>query len=299
MWRYVNCPNCESKNYEGILVDPLTWEGKHVSFKIVKCLDCGLIFTNPLSETGIGRTYHNVNPREAAKEEYLRRIRGFHYALEEITNIVEKRCQKLDEVKILDIGCGCGAFLDIARIFGFQGYGIEASKAQANYAKDELYLNVKVGDNLECYKDECFDVVTMFEVLEHIETPRKFLGNIGRVLKNDGYLTCSIPNASFQILKARIFKHLRVRKEAFLGPGEHVVHYTKSTIRNLLNDMGFSILKLENARMVLGPKTSDFGLLKIPYQWLSDIIFKLTGVCVGRGLFVIAKKDDFVKARIE
>jgi len=70
----------------------------------------------------------------------------------------------------------------------------------------------------------------MFEVLEHIETPRKLLANVRRILKKDEYLVISIPNASFQIFKARIFKLFRIRKEAFLGPSEHVVHYTKNTI---------------------------------------------------------------------
>lgn len=169
--------------------------------------------------------------------------------------------------------------------------GIEASKSQATYARDELHLPVEYGDKLDSYGDGIFDFVTIFEVLEHIEKPREFLMTVRRVLKPGGYLLISIPNAPFQFLKARIFKFLGIRKEAFLGPGEHIVHYTRKTIKQFLRNVGFSIVKIENSRMVLGPRTSDFKFLKLLYQPLADSIFQITGCCIARGLFVIAIVD--------
>ncbi len=91
MWRYVDCRICNSKDYKVIFVDPLAWEGKRYYFKIVKCSVCSQIYTNPLSDSGIGRTYHNANPKEDLKGEYLRRIRIFHYALEEIIEIIRNK----------------------------------------------------------------------------------------------------------------------------------------------------------------------------------------------------------------
>jgi len=67
----------------------------------------------------------------------------------------------------------------------------------------------------------------------------------------------------------------------------------------LLNDIGFSILKLENERMVLGLKTNEFKSLKILYQPISDITFRLTGLCMGRGLLIMAKRSDSAKEKIK
>jgi len=71
MWRHVECPYCGSRKYKCIFIDSLTWKGEHYKFKIVKCTDCKLIYTNPLSEIGIGRIYYYVDPKKAIKEEYL------------------------------------------------------------------------------------------------------------------------------------------------------------------------------------------------------------------------------------
>ncbi len=131
----------------------------------------------------------------------------------------------------------------------------------------------------------------MFEVLEHISRPRKFLKDVSRVLKGSGYLIISIPNASFQIRKERVFKLLHIRKEEFLATGEHLIHYTRKTIQQLLHNTGFSIIKLENSRMVLGPQANDFKLLKIIYQSIADFTYYLAGYCIGRSLFIIAQKS--------
>lgn len=114
--------------------------------------------------------------------------------------------------RLLDIGCGMGFF--VARIAGFPSWeacGYEVSPVAAAYAREKLGLdNVFHGDVLDSGFDaSSFDIVTMWDVIEHIPDPDPVLSFAERVLKDDGFLFLHTPNIGIQLPKARLKKMLR------------------------------------------------------------------------------------------
>lgn len=102
--------------------------------------------------------------------------------------------------RFLDIGCGFGWLLDEARQRGWETYGIEASDVACRHAW-EMGLEVKNGYFPEIsYEDRKMDVVSLMEVLEHVEKPREILSAIRRILKPGGLLVLSVPNSDGLIL---------------------------------------------------------------------------------------------------
>lgn len=97
--------------------------------------------------------------------------------------------------KLLDIGCANGLFLDEARRAGFEAYGAELSPDTAAFARTYFGLEVHPGDWREAdYADGSFDVVTLFDTIEHLPDPLGELAALRGLLKPGGLLLQSAPN---------------------------------------------------------------------------------------------------------
>jgi 2-polyprenyl-3-methyl-5-hydroxy-6-metoxy-1,4-benzoquinol methylase len=90
-------------------------------------------------------------------------------------------------MKILDIGCSIGIFLLTAQERGFETYGVDISELSAEYARKQFHLNVFSG-TLEAahYPDNTFDIITLWDVIEHVLEPGLLLAEAKRVLKCNG-----------------------------------------------------------------------------------------------------------------
>jgi len=132
--------------------------------------------------------------------------------------------------KILDIGCGKGNF--IKSVPSYQEiWGMDIIKETVDKLNKQGFkakwgdLNKKIP-----FKDNEFDGITCFHVLEHIADPLKILLEIKRVLKKDGTLLIVVPNLSFK---------------KFYDDYTHIRPYTKTSLRRLLKDFGFKNIKIE------------------------------------------------------
>lgn len=112
---------------------------------------------------------------------------------------LRKRCRAVTRYKrsgsLLEIGCGPGLFLDAMRRRGsWQLKGVEVSELAARIAQERLALDVFHGPLEDAkYPDQSFDVVVMWDVLEHVHAPKETLFEIKRILASDGLLVCRVP----------------------------------------------------------------------------------------------------------
>ncbi len=155
-----------------------------------------------------------------------------------------ERLLKIKRVRnILDIGCHGGIFTNhIAKNFpNSKIYGIDISKEAISFAK-KTYPNIKFkisrAENLS-FKKKVFDLVTCFEVLEHIENPQIVINEISRVIKRNGYLLVMVPSENL------IFRFIWFFWSK-LGPGRvwkhtHIQKFRNKKLENLLISNGFSI----------------------------------------------------------
>ena len=143
--------------------------------------------------------------------------------------------------KIIDIGCGEGITLEklIKKFPDRDIKGIDCAKENVEICKG-YGLPATQGTVYELnIKDDSVDCCIFTEVIEHLEYPQKALKEIHRILRKDGLLLLLFPNDFiFKIARLLTFKF----KEAFYEP-RHLRQWTPWTIRHLLNEVGFKIIK--------------------------------------------------------
>ena len=140
--------------------------------------------------------------------------------------------------KILDIGCGTGFFLEVAKEKGWDVYGTEYTTNAVEICR-EKGINMHQGRLNAAWYDECmFDVITSFEVMEHINNPLEEVKNIHTLLRKGGLFYLTTPN--FNALERFILKD----EYNVIEYPEHLCYYTPKTLNYLLAHNGFEKLQV-------------------------------------------------------
>ena len=240
----VICEVCASADFTVSYFKNDKFQIEKEPFRVVSCAGCGLSYINPrpaLSEIGKFYPEHyqwkedpaGSAPGIAARLEKLYR---YHQLASEINRL---RKNIPFPAKILDIGCGTGDRLELLRKAGCDVYGVETSD-QALHAVNHFKLRVFKGLLEDArYESNQFDIITLYNVLEHIHSPRKILKEIRRILKPGGRLVVEVPNN--RSLQARFFKS----RWAAADVPRDLYYFDASTLTKLLQASGFEVQKID------------------------------------------------------
>lgn len=220
-------------------------------FKIVKCSNCGLAYVNPrLKLRSLHKIYNKSYYKNPAFKGAKLSFCGYMEYLQEKDFIVATFKKRLDQIenylkggKLLDVGCAYGFFLELAKKNGWQMQGLEISEAAYRYAKNNLRLPV-LNKALEeaKFKNESFDVVTLFDVIEHLPNPNATIKEIRRILKPNGLLVITTPD-----IGSIVAKLLGKNWEEVKRVREHIYFFSKSTLKSMLELNNFRVLRTESA----------------------------------------------------
>ncbi|MBZ5503744.1 MAG: class I SAM-dependent methyltransferase [Acidobacteriia bacterium] len=145
---------------------------------------------------------------------------------------------------ILDIGCSSGGFLRTMRGESWKLYGIEMEASTAEKGRSATGAEVFVGDAVEApFPPESFDVITTFDVLEHVYQPRQFLGKVLEWLKPGGLFYTMLPN--IDSWEARIFGSYWYGLEL----PRHLFHFSPQSLRHVMATLGFQEVALSTPRI--------------------------------------------------
>jgi 2-polyprenyl-3-methyl-5-hydroxy-6-metoxy-1,4-benzoquinol methylase len=202
-------------------------------FVVVQCQECGLCFTNPRpSRQSIARFYandykpHHKLPSTSRRPGPLARWFGIEHLRDSLPWHGEGR--------LLDFGCGGGAFLHRMKQQGWRVLGIDISPAAVTHARRHLGLDVLLGTLPHPdLAPRSFDVVTMWEVLEHLHDPLDTLRQVRRLLVPGGRLVVSVPN--IDSLPFRWFQQDWIG----LDLPRHLIHFAPWTLPLMLERAGF------------------------------------------------------------
>ena len=165
---------------------------------------------------------------------------------------------------LLDLGCSSGAFLESLKGEPWDLYGIEMSAEGARKAEERSGAHVFVGDVLEApFCRESFDVITCFDVLEHLYEPRRVMTKVGEWLKPGGIFYVLVPN--IDSAEARVFGTYWHGLEL----PRHLFHYSPASLRNLAKTAGLSEVSLMTRR---NPAVGT----SFRYVW--DDVFQTVGI---------------------
>ena len=139
---------------------------------------------------------------------------------------------------ILDVGCATGFFLELARQEGWETKGVEASEFACEYAREKLGLEVIRSNLINArFEEQSFDVVTMWDVIEHLLDPRSELLEVNRILRMGGILGIITPDIEALIPRVMGKNWLELRRVP-----AHLSFFSVRTLRQFLNRTGFELL---------------------------------------------------------
>jgi 2-polyprenyl-3-methyl-5-hydroxy-6-metoxy-1,4-benzoquinol methylase len=196
---------------------------------IVRCLQCGLVRQNPQPiEADLIDAYGEVEDARY-EEEATGRVETFSRALRDLMRHEPGGA-------LLDVGCHIGVFLDVARSVGWQVAGVEPSRWAAERARSKG-LDVTEG-TLETagLEEGAFDVVTMWDVVEHVADPLTELKRAHRVLRPGGLLALSTMNVE------ALFPRLAGRRWPWYMQ-MHLYYFTPRTLGSMLEQAGFEVVE--------------------------------------------------------
>jgi 2-polyprenyl-3-methyl-5-hydroxy-6-metoxy-1,4-benzoquinol methylase len=234
---HLTCPICNSGK-----IDPFIFAEdyflSHEIFNIDFCKSCGLKFTNP-------RPSPDDLPRYYESEEYISHSNSQKGLINKIYQFVRRNTiqSKIRLIKnfvqsgnILDIGSGSGEFLNEIQKKDFITTGIEPNTNARKYAIDNFKLNILDETEINNLNTNCFNVITMWHVLEHVYDLDQRIKQIQSLLTENGILVVAVPNsASWDA------KHYGKYWAAYDLP-RHLYHFDQSTLIRLFQNYGFKLV---------------------------------------------------------
>ena len=249
--------------------------------QLVRCQNCGLQYLTPRLKSDLIITGYSEGTDEAFVSQNTARERTFAKSLD----LIEK--MRPQKGRLLDIGTAGGAFLGVANRRGWSVSGCEPNRWMAEWGSDHYGIDIRPGTIFEMgLPDEAFDVVTLWDVLEHTPDPQAVLKECRRVLRPGGLLVVNYPDIHSAVAR------LMGRKWVFLL-SVHLYYFTPDTVRAILAETGFQVqrskkhwqsLELGYILFRMGPYIpwlSKFGTrlvealriqhLQIPY-WMGQVL---------------------------
>ncbi len=239
-----SCENCGSifhmerypANYakhEDPSIYQCTSAGHRTHGRILKCLFCGLVFNETRHDAEkLLSFYSDVEDRTYLKN-IDSRFKTFRYNFKKIQSLIP------GSGKLLDIGSYCGIFLKVAHENGFETLGVEPSKWAAHYSNEVMKERVFPGTLKDLPEEEgAFDVITMWDVMEHLPHPIDEMKLIRSRLKPDGlfaFSTLFIDNWYPKIMNEKWPWYMDM----------HLFYFTQDSIKQLLKKAGLEPVQFQ------------------------------------------------------
>lgn len=221
-------------------------------FNIVTCQQCDLVYVTPrLTDASlIDHVYNESYWNSAAAQthgysDYRADAPLYKRTYQNRLAILERHFPGLtnaqgEPLRVLDIGCAAGYFLSVCQERGLQITGLEPSDAIRKVAEEELGQD-NVHGHLLAIDDELepssFDLITFWDVIEHIPDPRKALIRARELLAPGGRLIVETQNVNSRAAK------LLGKKWQHYKHAEHIYHFAPATLTRLFLEAGFEIIE--------------------------------------------------------
>jgi len=302
-------------------------------FSIVRCNNCSLVFTNPRFEAEelalvyssdkiLGGNWKNfwylfdAKQPDSFSKDGKGKVKSYSTELYQWKfDIIEQHTSsEKGPLQLLDIGCGDGKFVYDALQRGYEATGIDLSpdrvaKGKSIYGLDDRQIrNINVDD---FSPDEKFDIIVMWDVIEHVESPAALLKKLRRISHEKTMvflLTMSLDSMTYR----------RFGKEwNYINPPQHLFYFSHETMGKMLDKVGFDLVAVEMddsketgchqfiARVIIGRINRFFlslytkekplrGLFKFLQGSISDERMKERAENLYPGIYLGRYHDNFV-----
>ena len=284
-----NCLLCKENDFVKIDSDR--------GLSIVKCKNCGLIYTNPRAKYaeqnyfGDSTTFFNEARLIFKGKKIHHRDRNYIYEL--------KKLKKLkNSGKLLDVGSNMGFFLRKAQEFGFNPEGVEPSPSLSQIATEQWGLKIHNSflEDADLPSNN-YDIITLIDVFEHVTNPKKLLATCHSLLKDDGIAAIKVPNGDYNYFKMQLVRLTGKGKNMDIWDCcEHVAFYTPKTFRRMVESCGFTIKTYFIPLPIHPPIWAN--LVGHYYQYPSPFILDWKRITIRHIFYYIGKIEKFLGIKI-
>jgi SAM-dependent methyltransferase len=236
-----SCPVCGNAGREHLFAKD--------GWPVVRCDACRLVFVDAVVDRDVleriyGRDYYEGDVFADYLGEAEERIASGRARAAQLRTLVPGG-------RLLDLGCAAGFFLLAASEY-YDVAGVEVSAYASQHARDELGLRVYTGEIFDApLADAEFDVVTMWDVVEHLADPARVLAEVARVTRPGGLLVLTTGNVEGPLA------HRDLERWDLMCPPAHLQFFSPATLERLLNRAGFQIERmLADGRVSTRPRLS-------------------------------------------
>lgn len=195
----------------------------------MKCQSCSFVFCKPIP------TQEELN---AVYEGYGRNDYLSDLTIEAYERVLDSFEPYRKTNRLIDVGCGIGYFLEVAKRRGWEVYGTEYTEEAVSICEGKG-ASMQLGPlNTANYEAESFDIICSFEVIEHINNPLLELASFNKILRKGGLVYCTTPNFN-AVERYQLGADWNV-----LTYPEHLSYYTPKTLKRVFKEAGFSTKKM-------------------------------------------------------
>lgn len=215
----------------------------HTSRPVLQCRTCGLVYAKPRNAVA-----HDEGPENYSKdysEDYYRDGTYADYLADRdaIQRNAPRVLSELEQMvkgrRLLDVGCATGFFLEAARSRGWMVQGLEVSEYASNYARRELKLQVETASIVSPPAGlSQFDVVTLWDTIEHLDRPGLALANIRRLLGPRGVLVFSTGDYD------SLLRRLTGKRWRLFADPTHNFFFNARVLQRMLERESFEVLRM-------------------------------------------------------
>jgi SAM-dependent methyltransferase len=289
-WKHVDCGLCGSAERELSFRDG--------EFSVVRCGSCGLTYVTPRLENAalLAQVYD-----EGYWSSNAAKIRGYTDYRADAPLYLKTYAKRMRVIRrnfsrpgrVLDVGCAAGYFLEVMRSEGWEVLGLEQSDSIRRSAEARLGPEHVRGGLLSQAELAAgsFDLVTLWDVLEHVPDTLALLAEVRRLLAPEGKLLIETQDVSSRAarLLGRRWQHYK--------HAEHIYHFEPRTLENALAKAGFEVLenspRLAGKYVSMGFIAERAGRVSPLLSWLLSPL-KLVG---GSSIYVNLQDEMIVVAR--
>lgn len=221
---YGECPLCGST----ALKDKYVVKG----FSLARCPSCSVVFVKEIVTVAHLKQFYQDQEGYCLYDEDNKDCINYYNQRAK----TEIESMKPDRGRILDLGCSSGLFLEL--MDGWERHGVEISEEYGNIARGKIGDSIFVGP-FEDYpaKDGYFDVITMFDMFDHLIDPLASLAKCRSMLKPGGMVVIKVHNISC------LFAKLTGSAFYAILPPVHLFYYNKRSLKLALTKTGFVFVK--------------------------------------------------------
>jgi 2-polyprenyl-3-methyl-5-hydroxy-6-metoxy-1,4-benzoquinol methylase len=227
------CPTCGSHEVSHFLSGTDRFHLRTVVYNLLRCSSCSMVWLDSPPQP------HEMGPHY--DEDYHKAIMAAGETAPAIRwrihhNLISRYKQG---GALLDIGCSSGGFLGTMKGDTWKLYGIEMEESTADKARAATGAEVFVGDVMDApFPPNSFDVITAFDLLEHVYHPRPFLAKVQEWLKPGGIFFTMLPN--IDSWESRLFGNYWYGLEL----PRHISHFSPKSLKHVLTSLGFQEVHL-------------------------------------------------------